>query len=192
MPTPLSSTTSVTQSLLTGEPRLGPSAGTAVLDGVVHQVVDDLVELVPGGVHQAPLPGLIGQCDVPLRGHQLHHPQHLLEHRQYIHHRGLLHQPAVQPGQLEQVLGDAGQALGLLADVRHEFLGGGRIDVFRLEDGVRQQLDGRQRRLELVGGVGDEAPPGLLRLLQPVGEAVELLGDLPPVSSRPRTTARRP
>ena len=47
-----------------------------------------------------------------------------------------------------------------------------------LQNGIRQQPYARQGRFQLVAGVGHEAPPGVLRGLQPVGQAVELRRDL--------------
>ena len=88
---------------------------------------------------------------------------------------------AVEPRQAQQIRRDAREPVGLALDVRHELarhLGG---HVLRLEDGVRHQADARQRRFQLVARIRHKAPPGALRRLEPVGQAVELrrnLGDL--------------
>ena len=157
---------------------LDRAARRAVLHGVVRQVVDNLMDLIPGGQHRAGPLRPVGQLRALLLSHQAHHPHHLLQHRQHVHHRRRLHHPAVQPGQSQQVLGDAGEALRLRPDVRDELPGGLRVDVLRLEDGVRQQPDGRQRRLQLVGGVGNKPAAGVLRGLEAVRQAVELLRQL--------------
>lgn len=52
------------------------------------------------------------------------------------------------------------------------------VDAVGLQNGIRQQPDSRQGRLQLVGRVGHKPPPGVLRGLQAVRQAVELLGDL--------------
>ena len=41
-----------------------------------------------------------------------------------------------------------------LPDVRHKIPDGLHVHVVRLQNGVRQQPDGRQRRFQLVAGVG--------------------------------------
>ena len=147
------------------------------------------MDLIPGGQHSALAGGVVGQFRLPLLGHQRHHPHDLLQNRQHIHPRRRVQHAAVQPGQAQQVLGDAAEPLRLLADVRHEFPGGGGVDILRLQNGVRQQPNGRQRRFQFVGRVGHEAPPGIFRFLQPVRQAVELLADLgdlvPPWDLRP-------
>ena len=136
------------------------------------------MDLVLACQHGALSRRLIGQVHLLFLGHQAHHAHDLLQNRQHVHpHRRLQH-AVVQPGQPQQVLRDAAEALGLRADVRYKFPGGGRVDVLRLQNGVRQKADGGQGRFELMGSIGDEAPPGVLRGLEPVGEAVELLGDL--------------
>ena len=78
-------------------------------------------------------------------------------------------------GECQKLLRHAGEAVGLGADVGHKFPHGLGVHVV-LENGIREELDGRQGRLELVGGVGDELPLCLLRGLEAVGELVELSG----------------
>ena len=147
------------------------------------------MELILRGQHGAALRRVVGQVHALFLGHQAHHPQHLLQHRQHVHRRRRVQHTAVQPGQAQQVLGDAGKPLGLLADVGHELPGGLRVDAVGLQNGIRQQPDGRQRRFQLVGGVGHEPATGVLRGLEPVRQAVELLADLgdlvPPPDLRP-------
>ncbi len=131
-------------------------------DGVGEQVVDHLAQAVgvtdrrgtgpgacegdgavrrrhPGGVHGGGDDG--GQVDV-------------LEGERPL---------AVEPGQQQQVVHEHAHAVGLLADVAHrggEVLGpvaGAAVE----ELGVA--ADRRERRAQLVGGVGEEAPQALLR-----------------------------
>ena len=153
------------------------------------------MDFVLGGQYRTALRRVVGQLHALLLGHQIHHPHHLLQNRQHVHQLRLAHGAAVQLGQAQQVLCDPGQPLRLLADVRDELPGNGRVDVLGLQNGVRQKADGRQRRLELVGGVGDKPPPGALRGLETVRQTVELLGnlgdlvrtpDVRPVAVRPR------
>lgn len=157
---------------------LDRAARRRVLHGVVRQIIDDLVDLIPGGQHRTGPLRPIGQFRSLLLGHQAHHPHHLLQHRQRVHHHRPLQHVAVQPGQAEQILCDTGEALRLLPDVCDKFPGRLPVDVLRLEDGVRQQPDGRQGRFQLVGGVGHKAAAGVLRSLEAVRQAVELLGQL--------------
>ena len=134
--------------------------------------------IVVGGQGHGVLVRRAGYGDALLLGHHGEHALHPLQHRPHRHGVGLLHHAAVQPRQAQQVLGDAAEALGLAADVGDELLGGLLVHVVGLEDGVRQQPDAGQGRFQLVAGVGDKAPPGVLGGLQPVGKAVELRGDL--------------
>ena len=76
------------------------------------------------------------------------------------------------------MLGDAGQPVGLPADVRDKVPHCLRVHPVGLQNGVGQQADGGQGGLQLVAGVGDKAAAHLLGGLEPVGEVVELLGQL--------------
>ena len=140
-----------------------------------------MVQIVLGGQHHGGLVRLVGESGFLLPCHHRQHPYHPAQHRGHRHRRRLGGCSAVQPGQAQQILGDAGQALSLLADVRHKFPCGLGVHVVGLKNGVRQQADSRQRRFQLVAGIGDELAAGALRALETVGEAVELrcqLGDL--------------
>ena len=95
-----------------------------------------------------------------------------------LHRLGLLLQTAVQPGEAQQVLGDAAQALRLLPDVHNELPDHVVVHVLRLQNGVGEEADGGQGGFQLVGGVGDEAAAGVLGDLEAAGEVVELVGDL--------------
>ena len=106
------------------------------------------------------------------------HPGHPLQHRSHLHQPGSLRHAAVQAGQAQQVLGNAAETLRLVADVADKLPGGGVVHVLVLENGVRQQTDGRQGRFQLVGGIGNKLPPGALRLLEAVHQVVELPGNL--------------
>ena len=76
------------------------------------------------------------------------------------------------------MLGDTGEALGLVANVPHKVPHRLRVHLLVLQDGVGQQADGGQRGLQLVGGVRDKAAADLLRGLETVGELVEFLGQM--------------
>ena len=73
------------------------------------------------------------------------------------------------------MLGDPGQPVCLCPDVGNEVPQGHLVHGLVLENGVCQQPDGGQRGLQLVGGVGYEAPAHLLRGLETVSELVKLL-----------------
>ena len=76
------------------------------------------------------------------------------------------------------MLGNAGEPLGLGADVPHKVPDHLRVHLPGLQNGVGQQTDGGQRRLQLMAGVGDEAAANFLGGLEAVGELVELPGQL--------------
>ncbi len=136
------------------------------------------MSLVPGAQNRAVPSGGVGEVHALLLGDEVHHPHDLLQNRQNVHRRRGLQHAAVQPGQAEEVLRDAGEALRLPADVGDKLLGGFRVDVLRLQNGVRQKADGRQGGFQLVGRVGDKAAAGVLRGLEAVRQAVELVADL--------------
>ena len=152
--------------------------GGRVLDGVLHQVVQDLMYIVVGGQRHGILVRRAGYGHALLLGHHGQHTLHALQHRPHRHGIGLLHHAAVQPRQPQQVLGNAAQPFRLPPDVGDELLCGLLVHVIRLQDGVRKQPYARQRCFQLVAGVGDEPPPGVLRGLQSVGQAVEFRRDL--------------
>ena len=52
------------------------------------------------------------------------------------------------------------------------------IHLVCLQNGIRQQPDGRQRRFQLMAGVGHKPAAQGLRGLKPVRQAVEFLADL--------------
>ena len=149
-----------------------------VFDGVFHEVVDDLMYIVVGSQRHGVLVRRAGDGHALLLRHHVQHPLHPLHHRRHRYGIGLLHHAAVQPRQPQQVLRDAAEPLRLPADVGNELLGGLLVHVVGLQNGIRQQPYARQGRFQLVAGVGHEAPPGVLRGLQPVGQAVELRRDL--------------
>ena len=136
------------------------------------------MQLIRRGQNRAARLSSIGQLHLLFLGHQAHHPHHLLQHRQHLHLDGLFQHAAVQPGQPQQVLRDPGEPFRLSADVRHKLPGGGRVHVFRLQNGIRQQPDRCQRRFQFVGSVGDKAAAGIFRSLEPVRQTIELLADL--------------
>ena len=136
------------------------------------------MDLAPGGHHRAALLGLIRQLRSLVLRQKAHHPHDLLQHRDDLYPLRLVYKAAVQPGQPQQVLGDAAEALGLAADVRYKIPDGSHVHIVRLQNGIRQKPDGRQRRFQLVAGIGHKAAAQIFRGLKPVGEAVELLPDL--------------
>ena len=83
---------------------------------------------------------------------------------------------SIQPGEGEQLFGDAGEPLRLVPDVGQKLPGGLVIHVVGLEDGVGEQPDGGQGGFQFMGGVGHKAAAHLLGGLEPAGELVELIG----------------
>ena len=154
------------------------SARKIILDGVFHEVKDDVVNVVLRCAHGHAVAHETRERHVALgrqRAQQMQRPVHGLLQIDDRHVR--LH-AVVAARQVEQLLGRALQALGLTADVGHEFAHRLAVHVRALRDAVRQQTDRRQRRLELVRCVGYE--PAALRLgrLEALGEVVEFAPEL--------------
>ena len=128
------------------------AVGVIVLDAVFHEIEQNLVEIVLGAEHCAIRRTIQLQPDCLSPRQRNQHAQHAL--RDGFHRDGLafLGRLAVQLGQLQQLGGQAGQAVRFAADVGHEFAHGFRIHLI-LKDRVGEELDGRKGRLELVGGV---------------------------------------
>ena len=165
------------------QPDVDAAPGDIVFDGVFHQVEDNVVQIILRGEDQAAVLQLGFQTHVLLPGQRPQGVQGVLDHLFHVHQLLLLLYGVVQPGERQKLVGGALEALGLVADIGDEFPHGGRVHVLVLHDTVRQEADGGQGGLQLMGSVGDEAPALLLRGLQPLGELVELLpqlGDLVP------------
>ena len=76
----------------------------------------------------------------------------------------------------QELLRHAVEALGLASDVRDELAHGVRVHLI-LQNRIGKQLDRRQRRFQLMRGIGYELPLHLLGFLQTVGQLVEFLGE---------------
>ena len=83
--------------------------------------------------------------------------------------------PRVHLGQRQELLRHAGQSVCLVADVLHKFPDGASVHVV-LQNGIRQQLDGGQRRFQFMRSIRNKLPPALLRGLEPLGQGVEFAG----------------
>ena len=136
------------------------------------------MQVVHAGPHALLPLDEIGQLDPLLVGDQPQHPHHALDDRRDRDALRRLDDAAVEPREPQQIFRDARQAVGLLHDVADELAHRGGVDVLGLQNRVGEQADTGQRRFQLVARVGDKAAARLLRRLQAVGEAVELLGDL--------------
>ena len=150
----------------------------AVFHGVIRQVVDHLMDFPLGGRYPAISLHAVGQLRALLLGQQAHHPHDLFQHRSHLHRLRCVQKVAVQPGQAQQVLGDAAEPLRLAADVRHKIPDCLHIHLVCLQNGIRQQPDGSQRRFQLMAGVGHKPAAQGLRGLKPIRQAVEFLSDL--------------
>ena len=82
----------------------------------------------------------------------------------------------VHTGQCQQFLRNAHQPVRLSPDVLYKIADGLRVHVGILGNRVSQQLDGGQRRLQLVRGVGDKTAAHRIRFLQPFRHVVECRG----------------
>ena len=121
---------------------------------------------------------IAAQAHVLLRGERAQQHERidrdLLDVHRLRHH---LH-PVIKTRQVEQLFRRALEALGLVADVGDEFAHGLRIDVFVLDDAVRQQAYRRQRRFQLVRCVGHKAAALFLRGVEPFSQEVEFLAEV--------------
>ena len=161
-----------------GDIGMDKAGGGGIFDAVFNQIIEDLVHIVLGGQHHGVLACLKGQRHALVPGHHAQHTAHTLQNRCDLHGDGLLHGAAVKARQAQQVLRNAAEPVGLLADVAHKFPRHARVDVLRLQNGIGEQTNTGQRRFQLVGGVRHKAAPCVLRGLQTVGQAVELARDL--------------
>ena len=149
-------------------------------DGVVAEVIDDLLHDLGHAPHQGPVAPQLGGHLLPLgrRGQLLQHGPCLPVQ---VHGLPLAQAAAlVQTGELDDVVHQPDEPLGLPVDVPGEV-----GDVLRLHQAVAQDLrraqDGGQGRLQLVGDVGGELPPQPLPLLllRHIQNHQHRAGDLP-------------
>ena len=195
---PVSATSMLTASSVAVASHARPSLPRGVLDGVVDQVVDDLADgLLVGEDH-----GLVVQpARVERRGSRFLvcgaaavRLDARFQHRDQVQ-RSVVEDllARLEPGQAEQVEDQLVEPLGLLVDSLEE----PGVDRLVVEGPVQQGLgvglDRGQRRLELVGGVGDEVLPHPLEPAQ-LGDVVEdetAPGDGWPGRGVPRTDRNR-
>ena len=146
--------------------------------GVLHQGAADLENplLVPEGRDLA----IAGELErvLAVAGHGLE----LLEQQHgdsaEIDGRPLEMQVAgVEPGEIEELLGQFRQALDLLAHA-DEKLASRRLVELLVGEKLQVSPQGEERRAQLVRRVGDELAPGTLQLGQTLAHAVERAGQL--------------
>ena len=75
---------------------------------------------------------------------------------------------------MQQLFGNALEALRLTADVSHKLTHCGLVNLLGLQNGIREQPDGCQGRLQLVGRIRHKTAAGIFRHLQPVCQTVKL------------------
>ena len=146
-----------------------------VFDAVFHKVEDDLVQIILQNQNGAVVVQLQIKGDSGLKGvvfqHSCH-PPHGGGHEDDFH--VLLPGHVFRPGQGKQLFCHTVQPFRLIADVADKFPGGFQIHVV-LQNGVRQQLNGSQRRFQLMGRVGDKAASLLLGGLQTLRQFVKFV-----------------
>ena len=156
--------------------RLDRDAGIRVaeLDGVVDEVVEHLLDLLPVRVHvemagsQEKLDGDPPLCTDPLKG-----GGRVLDDFVDVEDLLVQHQvPAVELVQGQQILGQIGQTLGLKEDDVQVFLLHFRRDR-AVRHGLHISLDGCEGRAEIVGYVCHEFLLVILHIPQLCGHVVE-------------------
>jgi len=128
------------------------------LDGIVDEVEEDLRELLPVGLHDEVSPvGLEGELMVAVR--VLGHPRD-----DFARDRADVgrperepERPGFEPSDVQEVVDDVDQPLGLGRDVAEEGapLFGGKVDVGP-EQRLGEAVDGRERRAQLMRDRRDE------------------------------------
>ena len=149
--------------VLFADRHLHAAALDIVLDGVVAEVIDDLVQKPPHAAHPRAL-ALHGDRHVFLPGGSLHIVRRLLRKREQVD-RFTRHLVAfVELGEADDIADQRDEALRLLADVADE-----AGHILLLHHAVFQQLraadDALQRRFELVRHIRREFAAILLRRL---------------------------
>ena len=123
-----------------------------ILDGVLHQIEDHLVHFIRRSHHHAVLCKDQVNTDITLIRQRRQHMQCVRDHISQINAASacLLVGRIVHTGQGQQLLRNAHQPVGLSPDVLYKIADGLRIHVGILGNRVSQQLDGGQRRLQLM------------------------------------------
>ena len=154
---------------------MNPAAGIVVLDGILHQICNrqrklgliDLTENRTEGLEDQLYSLLVRDRTNPVQNgfDQLIHID-----RRDIHADSRL----VHTNQREKVIDNLGLPVNFMTHILHEFLielEGGSLHTV---NGVRQDLHGSQRRLELMRDIGDELLPGSLHRLHAAQEIIEM------------------
>ena len=147
------------------------AAGSVILDAVFDEVEHDLIGVVLKGENGAVAVDLRSQLDLCFIRQRDEHPEDAGERDAEVNDL-VLDFGALGAVEREELLRHAREAVGLAANVGDEFAH--RVGVHLvLQDGVGQELDGGQRRFQLVRSVGDKLALLCLGFLQPVGQFVE-------------------
>ena len=187
IPTPVSATSIRAPSGVGDDVDRHRAATRGELDGVGHQVGDDLsdpLRVVPDPDRDARIAE--GDVDAPAAGGAAR----LFDRRfdggaQVIRPEVEQDEPRIELRQLEQVLGEPVETLDLLGARLEEFVACLRVVTGAFAQQLVERPEGRQRRAELVRHIGQEvaapvaiATDDLDALLEPVGHGVELDGQL--------------
>ena len=159
--------------------RLHKAPLRGILDGVVHQVIEHLAQLlgVPGSLDLVLYRHF--QANIPLLRQGPQPPGGIVHQLVQLQQLGLeLHAPAIDMHQGEQIAHDGVEPVDLPVDVAQEFPGHIRVVGLLVQQRLQQDLHGRQGRLQFVGGVGHELIAALVQAFQALAHHVERLRQL--------------
>ena len=133
-----------------------------------------MIQIVLHGQNGAVLRRRQRKGDIPQIRKGLEHPDNFLYRRGGINDLAVVLNGTIQLRQRQKLLGKTAETVCLSANVADEFALGADIH-FVLQNGIGQQLDGGQRRFQLMGSIGNKLPAALFRFFQTFGKIVEFL-----------------
>ena len=155
------------------------AAVLGILDGVFHQIINDLIQLGFVGIDIAG----IGQGEQDLLAFLLGDGLEpvgvfLDELGDGQIFPGELHVLGVHLHQGQQIGDDGGQTVDFVVDVRHEFGAQVFVHVRLIDQGFDHDLHGGQGRFQLMAGVGHELVAALIQGFQLLAHGIESPGQL--------------
>ena len=152
------------------------AAGLVVFDAVFHQIKNHLIQPVLVKQREKSRRNLVFQPNLGLKGGFPQQIGYFAGQFVQIAARGRGGRAVVQSGQLQKPLGNSGQSVNFLVDIPQKFIHRLSADALGLQNRIGQQLDGGQRRFQLVRSVGNKLLPQLFGFLQPAGQLIEFAG----------------